>query len=317
MNEPRDSSLRADERSPRGRGLLVLTYHRVHGSRDAYNGGDVDLRTFDRQMSLLRRFFNVLRLDEAVGTLRADGQLPLRAVSITFDDGYRDNHETALPVLKRYALPATFFITTSILDDGIMWNDRVIEALRRTRQESLDLSDLGLGVFSLSNESERIKAVADLLPRLKYEQAADRDKLSGRIAELAKVSLPRDLMMSAGQVADLSRSGMEIGAHTHTHPIVRGLTPEALRAEIDRNRAILESITQQQARGFAYPNGRSGTDFTEREREVVAGAGFLYAMTTDWGCVRRRSDWHALPRIAPWDASPWKWCGRVLWSYFD
>lgn len=296
--------------------LIVLTYHRVHRSWDVYNRGDVDLAAFDWQMRCLRRYFNVIRLDEAVTRLSAGARLPRRAVCITFDDGYRDNFTTALPVLNKYGLPATFFIATAFLNGGIMWNDRIIEAVRVTKARILDLTDLGFGAFRLEREQDRVSALATLIDRLKYEDPAKRDRESLHIVDRANVLLRDDLMMLDSHVKELSEYGMEIGAHTHTHPIVRRLSASDLVSEIGRNRAALESITRKEVRGFAYPNGRKDVDFTTRERDAVASTGMHYAMTTDWGCIRAETDRFSLPRITPWDKTPFRWCARVLASYF-
>ncbi|MGH8602917.1 MAG: polysaccharide deacetylase family protein, partial [Gammaproteobacteria bacterium] len=125
--------LAASQLSPAGRRgrLTILIYHRVLSKPDAMLEGEVDIAAFDWQMDVLARNFNVLPLVEAVQRLRARS-LPARAAAITFDDGYADNVENALPVLTRYGLNATFFIGTAYLNGGRMWNDTIIEAVRRT-----------------------------------------------------------------------------------------------------------------------------------------------------------------------------------------
>src|SRR5690349_2991525 len=117
--------------SPAGRAapLTVLMYHRVLPAPDPLTES-VDARDFERQMRALREYFTVLPLAEAVAGLRA-GKLPSRAVAITFDDGYADNAVIALPILESLGLHATFFIADGFLNGGRMFNDTVIEALRR------------------------------------------------------------------------------------------------------------------------------------------------------------------------------------------
>ena len=110
--------------------LSILIFHRVLAQVDPLFPEEVDAARFDVICGWLRRWFNVLPLDAAVRRLR-DGSLPRRAAAITFDDGYADNHDIALPILKKHGLPSTFFIATGFLDGGCMWNDTVIEAIRR------------------------------------------------------------------------------------------------------------------------------------------------------------------------------------------
>jgi hypothetical protein len=116
--------------SPAGPGarLSVLIFHRVLARPDPlFPGRGGRPSTFDAICRWLRHWFEVLPLDRAVQALR-DGTLPARAAAITFDDGYADNHDLALPMLEAAGLSACFFIATGFLDGGRMWNDVLIEA---------------------------------------------------------------------------------------------------------------------------------------------------------------------------------------------
>ena len=113
---------------PRGR-LHTLIFHRVLPQRDPLFPGEVTAQDFNAICRWLKAWFHVLPMDQAVQQLR-EGSLPSRALAISFDDGYADNHEVALPILLQHGLPATFFVATGFLDGGRMWNDTVIEAVR-------------------------------------------------------------------------------------------------------------------------------------------------------------------------------------------
>ena len=114
-----------------GRCLNILLYHRVLDKPDPLSPYELHIQRFNKQMKWVNRFFNVLDLAEAVEKLQSNS-LPPRALCITFDDGYKDNHKNALPILEKYGLTATFFIATGFLNNGIMWNETDIERLRRT-----------------------------------------------------------------------------------------------------------------------------------------------------------------------------------------
>src|SRR5262245_19841153 len=105
-------------RTPR---LSVLAYHRVLPAPDPLRPSEPTAAEFEQRMRWVKANFNVLPLTEAVGALR-EGRLPERALSITFDDGYADNHDIELPILARLGLPATFFVATGFLDGGCMFN---------------------------------------------------------------------------------------------------------------------------------------------------------------------------------------------------
>ena len=141
--------------SPAGeRGKLsVLIYHRVLAAPDSILYGEIDAMRFEVCMELVAAEFNVLPLGEACSRL-VRGALPARAVCITFDDGYSDNEQIALPILKRLGLPATFFVATGFSNGGIMFNDGVIEAVRHSAEGTYDLTALGFGNYTLRRQCQ-------------------------------------------------------------------------------------------------------------------------------------------------------------------
>ena len=109
--------------------LSILIFHRVLESFDFMRSGEITAREFDAKMQLIARYFAPISLSDAVEHLK-QGTLPKRAICVTFDDGYRDNAEVAYPILKKWNIPATFFVATGFLNGGRMWNDSVIETCR-------------------------------------------------------------------------------------------------------------------------------------------------------------------------------------------
>lgn len=300
-------------RGPRAR-LLILMYHRVLRRRDPLVPDAVDEAEFETQLGVLARNFTPLPLSEAAVRLR-DGTLPPRVVVVTFDDGYRDNHDVALPLLERYGVPATFFIATGFLDGGIMWNDMVIEALRRAQGSAIDLTPLGLGVHPVTDDDARYRSILALIRRLKYEPPAERQEHVARIAAVTGQPLPDDIMMSSRQVLELSERGMEIGGHTLNHPILSRIDARQAEREIVEGRSHLEEITGSKVRSFAYPNGKPGEDYRREHVDMLHRNGFSCAVSTSWGCATYRSDIMQLPRIAPWDRTASRFAARLLLAY--
>lgn len=280
--------------------LSILIYHRVLAEADLIFPNEVTSASFDVQMASLKAVFNVLPLAEAVERMKA-GTLPARAACITFDDGYADNVTIALPILLRHGLTATFFIATAYLDGGRMFNDTVIEAIRRARCESLDLSELGLGQHDLSTLVGKRCAIQEILPKLKPLPLDERESNAIRISELAcSTPLPDDLMMTTGQVRHLHLSGMEIGGHTARHPILAALSAEEAKQEMLTGKQFLEEALGTRVRLFAYPNGKVGVDFLHEQAAIVRECGFEAAFATHSGVASLASDPFLLPRFTPW-----------------
>lgn len=263
-------------------------------------------------MRLVAGSFHVMTLGDAALRL-SKRELPARAVVITFDDGYADNAEVALPILERYRLPATFFVSTGFLDGGRMWNDSVIECLRASHRSELDLDAFGLGRVAVSGPVERRGVIESLLPRIKYLSLADREEALERLRRVCDVNtLPGNLMMRSGQVIELHRAGMEIGGHTVRHPILTSLSAVDAEAEIAHGRARLQEIINASVDVFAYPNGRPQQDYDACHVNIVRRLGFQAAVSTAPGVARPGDDLLQLPRFTPWDRTLPRWAIR-LW----
>ncbi|MGV7206261.1 polysaccharide deacetylase family protein [Oxalobacteraceae bacterium A2-2] len=277
--------------------LSILIYHRVLAAPDPLLPGVPDAGTFDRHLGVVKRLFRVMPLAEACARLAA-GSLPARAACITFDDGYADNAEIALPLLLKHGLGACFFIASGYLDGGVMWNDRITEHVRACRGACLDLGGLGLGPgrWPIATPAQKAAAIVHLQQRLKYLPYGEREQAAARLAPPHT-----DLMLSAGQLCQLRDSGMEIGGHTLRHPILACLPDAEARAEIVMGKRMLESLLDQEVALFAYPNGKPGQDYDTRHVRMVEAAGFRAAVTTAAG-VGRPGQLLELPRYTPWQA---------------
>jgi peptidoglycan/xylan/chitin deacetylase (PgdA/CDA1 family) len=261
-------------------------------------------------MDLIAENFHVLRLSDAVRRLRS-GTLPPRAVSITFDDGYSNNWRVAQPILAQRALPATVFVAPGFLGGGRMFNDTIIESIRRAPAE-LNLSKAGLSTYCFPDLASRRNAITNIIGSLKYLEYNERHARAQLIAEIVGAELPTDLMMDPSEVLAASRSGLEIGAHTVNHPILARLESDAAENEILKSRHQLQEITGGSVTSFAYPNGRPNSDYGAQHVAVVRKAGFELAVSTAWGAASIHSDPFQLPRISPWDRDAVRFAGRVL-----
>jgi len=296
--------------NPSGRQLLsILIYHRVLQVSDPLRPNEPTVDEFSIQMESISRYFNLLALSDAIKLLKT-GKLPKRAVCVTFDDGYADNEAIALPVLKRWNIPATVFVATEFLNGGRMWNDTVIESLRHLSGK-VDLTSLGLGIYKIESNADRMKAINAILPEIKYSQPDERAKAVEFISLLAK-ELPCDLMLTDSQLLNLHNNGVEIGGHTSSHPILTSLDLPSSKDEIEKGRVALEKLIGKPVTYFAYPNGIVGQDFGQEHSQLVKELGFEAAVSTQSGVSMETSDLYQLPRFTPWDKTPMKFMARLL-----
>lgn len=293
--------------------LSILIFHRVLSQADPLFPGEQDSRRFDEVLSWVERWLQVLPLDRAVMQLR-DGTLPARAAAITFDDGYADNATNALPILRAHGMAATFFVATSFLDGGRMWNDSVIEVVRGFRGKALDLSDAGLGFHSLDSHEQRRIAIESLLGRIKYLGMQERQQAIAQVIDIAGAggTMPDDLMMRSEQLLELRNAGMQIGAHTCSHPILEKIPDSQALSEITKSKSVLESLLGEPVTLFAYPNGKPDVDYSTRHVAMVRQAGYVAAVSTAPGVAMQTSDIYQLPRFTPWDRTRSRYGLRLL-----
>lgn len=302
---------------PRAR-LNVFIFHRVHAVADPLFPDEVDAARFDVMLGWLKDWFQVLPLDEAIARLQS-GTLPARAAALSFDDGYADNHDVALPLLQKHGLPCSFFVATGFLDGGRMWNDTLIEAVRRSCGPLLDLRGITdaqgqeLGVFDVDGSASQRATLSALIPRVKYLEPDQRQTCVAAIAERSGAGLPGDLMMTSEQVRSLRRAGMLIGAHTVSHPILATLSLQAVADEIERSRIHLQTILAEPVKLFAYPNGKPDTDYLPAVHpQLVLELGFAGAVSTQWGASRLGDDPYQVKRFTPWERGRMRFGARLV-----
>lgn len=290
--------------------LSVLMYHSVPAKTDPMRPWEPDGVAFAAEMDCVARVYQVWPLEQALDALYA-GTLPPGVAAITFDDGYVDNLQVAAPILAARKLHATFFQTSAHWDGSLMWNDRVIEALRRWPHAGIDLSRFGGGETALPDLRARAQAAQFILRAIKQKAPAERLADVTAIEAQAPAQAPR-LMLDADGVRALRDLGFAIGGHTHSHPILARSDDPHAAAEIRDNRQALADVLGAAPTLFAYPNGVPVQDYDQRHVQMVEAAGYRYAVSTAWGGVHRDSPRYQIPRFTPWDRQALKYHARLL-----
>lgn len=300
--------------------IAVLTYHRVAdaarraGQASLFDEGvfDTSPEELDDQLSFLRRYFNPISLEELRG-LREGKPLPKNPALVTFDDGYRDNHDLALPILKQYDIPAIFFVATSYIEERrLFWWDRINYILKSSRRSRFTLEYPGPLVMETDSEVGRTRAILAALRIVKHCYALDLDRFLTHLAEAAGVSLHADeerkfaddLLMTWDQIRSLRAAGMSVQSHTVTHRVVQTLPEADLALELSQSKAKLEQELREPIRALAYPVGIS-LKFAPHVRRAVEAAGYDLAFTNGNGVNHReRFDPLAITRLSPDYAFP-------------
>lgn len=290
--------------------FAVLNYHRVLPANSFWNEQVLDVVVFEQQLQQLKRFFTVLPLHTALQLAQAR-LVPFNAVVITIDDGFSDCFDHIFPLLQRYQLPATFFISTQGLQQGYLWENQIANAILQAPW-SIGHIRLQENQYTVTDKCSRHLAIIAITDLIKYQPMAQRDLLINELISQTGQPAMQHEFVTAGQLKQMAAAGMTIGAHTINHPILAVEPLETARNEIHQSKQVLEDILGAPVHFFAYPNGKSGRDFTAEHVQMVVESGFDAAFCTDWGQARPTTDNRfQLKRFTPWDRNPWLFSLRL------
>ena len=278
---------------------VVLLYHRIGSFSPDVHAIARNLESFIADIEWLSQTCRVMPLADLVDRAR-EGNLPHRAVSLTFDDGYVEHAETIGPLLARHGLPATFFVNTALLEEpGEQWWDEVerIFLVEGTARGPLVVE--GLDSLALDVAEARGRRLAhDRVFSLMYAQTAQQRSrtMSQLRAWRGGAPNPRTAytVSTAAQLRSLADlPGITIGAHSVNHLAMPLHGREIQLFEAVSCRRTLEKLLQRQVNAFAYPYGAHDA----ATMDVVREAGYRLAVTVEPGATRASSLPLRVPRV--------------------
>jgi peptidoglycan/xylan/chitin deacetylase (PgdA/CDA1 family) len=298
------SSFRFLHRFYTGFGSCLL-YHQVttetNGSMflNPYFSLAVPVKEFEQQIDYISKRYNCVSLPYAVEKL-AQGTLSKGTIIVTFDDGYRDNLVHALPVLERFGVPATIFVTTGFIDGTCVpwWYEQ--DAILR-KLDAVKVSWKGRSFFwKLETLAQRFSAISELNFIFKGMSLDDQNAFMEELRNLCPSTFTFESMfLSWDELIELDHHPLiTIGAHTKNHPVLNRLTVEGVWDELAGGKEILESRLGHSVDHLAYPFG-GNSQVCRREFEAAGEVGFRSGFTTRFGHLHatHQKFLHSLPRI--------------------
>ena len=252
-----------DRRNP---ALTILAYHRVMPT-DALESYPFDPELisatpsqFDTQMRYVREHLHPVSLQDVIAQIEQRTPLPPSAVAVTFDDGFADTYRYAFPVLRRYQIPATIFVSTGYVDSGEpFWFELASYLVYRVPPHSLEPQD-GIRLPTGNSWTDRTASLRRLHSILKDLPNSTRLKVLDTWAHQYSSELTHGASRHSGpiswpQITEMAASGIRFGSHTVTHPNLTRVTNEDLNRELTESKYVLESKLQQPIDSIAYPIG--------------------------------------------------------------
>ena len=294
-----------------GRRAAIVRFHSVSQAADGTQRWIapnicVSPRVFDQQIAFLARRYRCISMDELLEALLSGQPLPRNAAVVTFDDGYRDNYDVAYPILRRYRVPAIFYVATGALEGGEPLWPSEIRYLAHAAGSRIS-GPFPAGRYDLTSPALRERAARELKQWLVALPTRERQEAMRELRRRAAsdLRLLRDGMMTWAQVREMRAGGMLFGAHTVTHPLLPSIPLAEAREEIVSSKQALEAELSESVLHFSYPNPGSGVHWSPAVRQLVREAGFFTATTSQSGYVKAGDDLFSLRRLrvgqSAWD----------------
>jgi peptidoglycan/xylan/chitin deacetylase (PgdA/CDA1 family) len=293
---------------------VILSYHSIvedPKETDHILGISRARASFEEHMKTLARRFTPVTV-QAIAEFASSGrELPPRAVAVTFDDGFADNCDLALPILNRYEVPATFYIMIDGVENGALpWYCRLRYALNTTKKTQWFDAEKNQ-TFSLATPLERkaaLTAAWEVGARLIGSVQQDFIRSVERELEVEPVEAPHGYMMTWDQVRTLRKAGHTVGGHTVSHPNLAQVSEGEAHFEITECKKKLEQEIGEPIHHFSYPHPALNPQWSKQTLEITRQAGFKSAALTTCGPVRAGDEPLALKRIyTPADLDQFTW----------
>ncbi len=246
-----------------------------------------DEKWFEKMLLGLMKHYKFVSLNDICDHLIRQKSLS-RACHITFDDGDNSFYNLALPILKKYDIPSTVFVSPDVIKSRKnFWFQEISDYSDEKIKDILK--------YSIKPEIVEKYPLNTLLKSMKIE---DIWKLINIYQEKFN-KLPKDcLNMGIEQVEELNRTEIvSIGAHTMRHPILKNENDKTANYEISESVKQLEKILENKVISFAYPNGKPEVDFSQREIDILKKQSIEIAFSTERKRLRAKSNFLNVPRI--------------------
>lgn len=300
--------------------IVILSGHRVSSATHEERNGvlPLELETgipserFEELLHFIKEKMNPVSLEDIVSFVNGKKDIPDRAVAVTLDDGYMDNYTNAFPLLKQYGIPATIFLATGFINNDVMfWWDRIGEILKRTKIKNLEANRIGdflngnrgslpdrLDLSTQDSRNNTWDSLTKILRRYETDRIERVIRVLEEDLEVTPGSYQHDCaMLTWDQVLEMSKNGIDFGAHTVTHPSLPSLTPDDCEKEALESKKAIEERIQKPVISFAYPFGDFDRDKRAIMRKKLSDGGFQCAFLVEQGYACKESDPFELKRV--------------------
>ena len=289
-------------------------FHRVSDEKDEF-WPPMRVSLFENVIRYLKIKYQVVLLEDILEHPEQFKLTAKKIATIQFDDGYKDNIENAVPVLKKYNCPASFYIVSDCIDSGIpTWTYLLDHALQYTRVKKLELPfdfvPVEKRTISLEASNNPLQSVHWIKPWLKKVSNTRRVTVVNSILDqCADVTTKRADMMNWADINELMREGFHIGSHSKSHPLLAAIeTEQEIFDELSMSAERIEQLTGKRPVTISYPIG----SFDDRVIRLANESGYKYGLAVEHKFFKMKEhSVMSIPRVELYQEPIWKVYLRV------
>jgi peptidoglycan/xylan/chitin deacetylase (PgdA/CDA1 family) len=284
--------------------ILVLFYHRVMYLETDPRKICINPTIFEDEIKYMKNNFNIISTSDMISFFKK-GVFPKHSIIITFDDGYSDNYHIAGKILKKYNVPATFFITVGMIGSAreFWWDE--LEKIFLIDFDNFKPLEIFINnnryLWDIKCRQDAVKPYNELIKSLRFLNSADRNRILKKLFKWSdKKRNVRDShkVITKKELKSLTQSDLfTIGSHTVSHCSLASLSQEEQFFEISESKMILETIIENEVTGIAYPFGKK-INIDKYTRLIAKKAGYKFGMSVLDSLVHKKSDLFFLPRYS-------------------
>lgn len=297
--------------------IVILRYHSVKdkpGDHDDFlSPGIVHSKDeFYNQMELVSNRYDPISVDDLDNFFYKNKELPKNPALVTFDDGYADNIEIAVPILNRFGIRACFYITVDPVEKcSAPWYVRLRYGFWNTTINNWYNSTIKR-YFPLSSREERELAFFSSCHICATLSGTAQESFVNSTLEILKIddsSVYNNFMMTWDQVRALIDSGHDVGSHTLTHPNLVYIDEHDAANEVVRSKEILQNKLSVEIKHFSFPNPALEPNCNNNLANLLKKAGYTTAVTCNIGSVEANNNPLLLSRMCvPFNTVDFWWC---------
>lgn len=276
----------------------IVNFHGVRDSdNEVFNNRHLKKDDFEKTIKYLSNRYKIVSLTEIFEIFRSGKKPDRKTIALTFDDGYKNNFEIALPILKKYNAPATFYLISKGLvnENFLVWPD-IVDLVKKTASNDISVNGVTFRFPTFVNEESKM----ELLNYLKT-CGAETEKLVldlySRFPQVKQkvLSHPELLMVINGEELRkyINEPLIEYGSHSHTHFNMEFLNDDVAKNELAQSKEIIEKIIDKKVISFAYPDG----SYTKEINKAAKELGYLNLVAVEYKFSENNSDPNVLSRF--------------------